>query len=337
MPLPYPKWKKQGKNLSPHEQALNSMVILLSWLHLGQASKVPSSFSAAAPLTGEQRGVVARLRRLSSAWVGASAVDAEAMGRTAAKIEAMESTVHELTRRAVLLQDFQGSGGLVSAGNVAQRFQGELGVVASGEVTSEVQAAKEIEADRLTFGGRPSFNPMPFLDEVTARVYEDPLACSMPPEECLQEPPKVKIRGKRSEVLKLLHKLDDTGRLALFTPQEVRMRFRAGAFSLIKNQTKDRLILDSRPHNLLEEPLGAYTQTMGAMQPLLDIYLRADETLQACCEDLNDYYYLYSVSSQRSARIAMAWRLTYAEASKFSVWQSRVLHPVVSHNGDGRC
>lgn len=261
MPLPYPKWRKQGKNLSPHEQALNSMVILLSWMHLGQASKVPSSFSAAAPLTGEQSGVVARLRRLSSAWVGASAVDAEAMGRTAAKIEAMESTVHELTRRAVLLQDFQGSGGLVSAGNVAQRFREELGVVASGEVTSEVQVAKEIEADRLTFGGRPSFNPMPFLDEVTARVYEDPLACSMPPEECLQEPPKVKIRGKRSEVLKLLHKLDDTGRLALFTPQEVRMWFRAGAFSLIKNQTKDRLILDSRPHNLLEEPLSAYTQS----------------------------------------------------------------------------
>ena len=52
MPLPYPKWRKQGKNLSPHEQALNSMVILLSWMHLGQASKVPSSFSAAAPLTG---------------------------------------------------------------------------------------------------------------------------------------------------------------------------------------------------------------------------------------------------------------------------------------------
>lgn len=58
------------------------------------------------------------------------------------------------------------------------------------------------------------------------------------------------------------------------------------------------------------------------MQPLLDIYLRADETLQACCEDLKDYYYLYSVSNQRSARNAMAWRLTYAEASKFKAFKA---------------
>lgn len=170
LPLPYPKWKKQGKNLSPHEQALNAMVILLSWLHLGQVSKVPSSFSAAAPLTGEQRGVVARLRRLSSAWVGASAVDAEAMGRTAAKIEAMESTVHELTRRAVLLQDFQSSGGLVNAGDVAQRFQGEL-VVPSRTLGSFRSLGPVGKVGNNTAGFPPATSATSFTECVCAHKF----------------------------------------------------------------------------------------------------------------------------------------------------------------------
>lgn len=323
MPLPYLLGKKGNTVEASHKRAVNTMIILLSWLHLGQPSRVPADFKANAKLSGEERGVVRRLERLSAAWVGATAVDAEAMGRAASKIETMEATVASLTKHASALQEKHGSGGLFPGGaNVAADLGRHLQTTKSGEVQSEVQVAKEIEAERLTFGGRPTFDPSPFLDERTREIYNHPMQHSMVPEDSLQEPPRVKVRGTKAQVMKLLHKLDATDRLALFSPTEVRMQHRSGCFSLIKNQTKDRFILDSRPHNILEEPLNAFTQTMGAVQPLLDIYLREGEDLQANCEDLRDYYYLYSVSRERAARNALAWSLTAAEASQFRAFKT---------------
>ena len=250
MPLPYLLGKKGNTVEASHKRAVNTMIILLSWLHLGQPSRVPADFKANAKLSGEQRGVVRRLERLSAAWVGATAVDAEAMGRTASKIETMEATVASLTKHASALQEKHGSGGLFPGGaNVAADLGRHLKTTKSGEVQSEVQVAKEIEAERLTFGGRPTFDPSPFLDERTREVYNHPMQCSMAPEDSLQEPPRVKVRGTKAQVMKLLHKLDATDRLALFSPTEVRMQHRSGCFSLVfSDKGSLRLGLEATQH-----------------------------------------------------------------------------------------
>lgn len=267
-------------------KALNAMVIVLSWLHLGQPSHVPADFSAAARLTGEQQAVVKRLAKLSAEWTHAPPVAASDMGRTAGKVETLEDMMVLLHQEASVLFPLEGSGSLrpstttYASASSARRVRKAPPVRTTSKkapMFQEVQAAKEIEANRLTFGGRPSFEPLEFLDETTAELYRSPFDQSMAPGECLETPPRVQVRGSRSEILKLLQALDRSGRLELFKPEEVRMPFRSGLFALIKNQDVDRMILDSRPHNMLEKPLVAWTRTMAAVPPLLDLVVGPEQ------------------------------------------------------------
>ncbi len=57
-------------------------------------------------------------------------------------------------------------------------------------------------------------------------------------------------------ILGLLRRLDESGRLALHPPSEIRMSHRAGLLALLKSLEVDRLILDCRPANELEPPLS---------------------------------------------------------------------------------
>lgn len=269
IPLPFISQQIADRKHGPIRKALNAMVMVLSWLHLGQPSHVPSDFCAACRLTGEQRAVVNRLERLSAEWIDAPPVAASDMGRTAGKVETLEDMMAVLHREAATLLPSEGSGlwkpsalQKQGGGSTEERKRPTSRTTSTKKspMFQEVQVAKEIEANRLTFGGRPAFEPLDYLDEPTAELYRSPFDNSMAPEECLETPPRVQVRGTRSEILKLLQALDSTGRLELFKPEEVRMSFRSGLFSLIKNQEVDRMIMDSRPHyNLLEKPLTSWT------------------------------------------------------------------------------
>ena len=197
-------------------------------------------------------------------------------------------------------------------------MKAEAHEAASRTLFADVQV---VEADRLKFSGWPSFNPAPLLDAETRQWYEDPLGCSIAPEDCEVDPPHVTVRGKRAEILKLLEALDKTGRLALFSPEQVRMSHRAGVFCLMKNLTTDRLIHDSRPANTLELPLNGYIQTMASVNPLLDLVLEPGEVVVSAGEDLKDFYYSFKVSPSRAARNALAVELEPAEAKRFAAFQ----------------
>lgn len=115
----------------------------------------------------------------------------------------------------------------------------------------------------------------------------------------------------------MLHALDDSNHLAIFPEEEIRGGYQAGMFSLMKSLQRDRLILDSRPANCLEEPLAAFTQCMGSPVPLLDYELEKGCILLASGEDLKDYYYFYRVSRQRAARNSIKFKLSATEAASF--------------------
>lgn len=308
LPLPHPS---TGKDRKPIDHALNNMIIVMNWLHLGGPSKVPDWYSARTPLSGEQRGIVRRMRRLCSAWESCPAISAADMGRTADKLESLQETLATLSKAAVQALGTTGSGRL-PINRPAASAPSE-----KPTLFSDVQLAKEIEADRLTFGGVPSFNPTALLDEETKKIYTAPMTNSMAPESYDGPACKGHVRGSRSEVMKLLKKLDQSGRLSIFYPHQVRMQHRAGLFSLLKNQEQDRLILDSRGANALEEGLSRWTRTMASPIPLQDIILHSDEHLEASGEDLRDYYYLYQVSEERACRNAIAIQLSLAEARQF--------------------
>ena len=284
---------------------------------VGKPSKIPRGYCLHAELSGEQRGIVSRLRRLCGEWINAEEITAADMGHSAGKIESLEEAVQRLCLAASKLTTLSGSAKLPAvAGSGLGGEKKQLKQTLFGEV----QLAKDIESHRLKFVGSPAFDPSPFLEPLTRKIYEQPIACSLSPEECPQDPPHVQVRGKRSEILQLLHSLDKSGRLALFPPSELQMQHRAGLFSLMKNLTTDRLILDSRPANTLELPLNVWTQTMASISPLLDTFLAPSDILIASGEDLRDYYYFYIVSPERAARNALAMELTEQEARQFRAY-----------------
>ena len=270
------------------------------------ASIWPRRFSAFATPTKEQQEIMARLRHLSGEWHRFKDVTAESMGRTAGKIESLEALVQRLERSAEACAPSTGSG----KGPACR-------VPPSFSEMEEVQVAKPVEASRLSFKGRPAFDPLPYLSEPAKSLYARPLDFARPPEECFEEVPAVKVRGHRKEVLGLLAALDATQRLALFAPADVRMGNRAGVFCLMKNLTTDRLILDCRPANILEPGLNEWTQTMGSLVPILSLVVPPGYKLLASGEDLKDYYYYYIITQERAKRNALAMQLSATEARQF--------------------
>ena len=224
-PLPLP-CTSTGKVRDPLDNALNSIVIVLNWLHLGGPSKVPDWYSARSRFSGEQRGILQRLKRGCQAWRTCPDITASDMGRTAGKVQCLQETLATLTKAAIQALGSTGSGRLPAPKTTA------VTVPSRSTLLSEVQLAKEIEADRLTFGGTPTFDPTDLLNSETKKIYVAPMQHSTPPN-CYDGPTcKGHVRGSRPEVLRLLRKLDSSGRMSIFYPHQVRMQHRAGLFSL---------------------------------------------------------------------------------------------------------
>ena len=247
------------------------------------------------------------------------------MGRAAGKVETMEAMLEQLTLEAVKLSKQKGSGKTMP--REAKRH-------AADSLLRDVQVAKPIEAHRLQFSGRPGFSPVPFLDSTTRAMYECPQKFSVPPEESQEKPPRVSVRGPRSEILTLLRALDASGRLAIFPQEEVNVSHSAGLFALMKNLTTDRLIMDSRPANLLEPAFSRWTQTMGSIVPLFQLHLRADERLVISGEDLRDFYYHFVITPERAKRNVLKFALSPEEASRFAAFsgvnkESKVYYPAL--------
>ena len=318
IPIPY-KGFNYGlpKRERSFQHALNLMVICMNLLHLGQPSSVPRDHHPRDQLTSEQRAIVNRLRHLAAEWVQSSPVTAADMGRAAGKFEQLEETMIVLTRRALALAATSGSGR-----DRLQRIRSSQPRGPTASLLSEVVAAKDIESDRLQFRGTPSFDPTGLLEDETRQVYADPLKMAMDPSDALQDPPRVQVRGKRAEVMGLFKKLDRTQRLALFTEEQVRLQHRAGLFTLMKDLQRDRLILDARPANQLEEGLTTWTSTMGSIMPLLSLYLPPDKVTTCSGEDLRDYYYFFQVSESRARRNALHYKISLEEAKEFSAYTS---------------
>lgn len=319
MPLPFHPNSKIGdlaEDDVPLQRGINTMILVLNWLHLNMPAKVPRDFCIYNELTAEQRAVLKNLVRLTGEWSSIGPIAAADMGRAAGKIENIEEQLRSLS--AVALH-------LVAAGGSSRASQSGPRVEKSKQKSSvfgDVQLAKDIESKRLHFGGPPTFDPTNLLEPTTREIFQHPIDCAMDPADSNADPPHVQTRGSRKEILALLDSLDRTNRLQLFRAEDVLMTHRAGLFSLMKNLSTDRLILDSRPFNCLEYPLNQWTQSMGSVQPLLDTFLRSDNVLLCSGEDLKDYYYYYRVSDQRARRNAICIQLTPKEASRYKCFSN---------------
>eukprot|EP00439_Symbiodinium_sp_Y106_P053070 s5693_g7.t1 len=81
-----------------------------------------------------------------------------------------------------------------------------------------------------------------------------------------------------------------------------RLPYAAGLFAVLKDTKRDRLILDSRPANVLEEPPHFWTSSLAGASALLPIVLEPGQVLRISAAALRDFFYFFAVSQQRLQR-----------------------------------
>lgn len=181
MPLPFPEACRTGSLDGSRDGALksgvNAVVLVLNHLHLGQPSIAPSSLRLGNRLSKRQWESVALLRSFLKSWVEEDSIDPVSMGRSASKVESIEEAVAELEARAKTLASGSGNGYFPHR---SEDFSAGLDEEAQSSYSS-FSTFKEIEPDRLSFVGVPSFDPKPFLDARGCDVFERPLDFRMDP------------------------------------------------------------------------------------------------------------------------------------------------------------
>ena len=323
-PMPYPKVFRES--CAAGAWKLKSVCVAvagLSWLYLGKPSCCPAEVRIGVPLNRTQKSAV---RRLEAAMFGTSfpfSFSATDLGRHASKVEAHNDVLAALARAAVSLSRECG-------------YLGKPTDVTFGDPTSQSRAydlpsagasracgvlpgnpptvAKPIVASRIKLPGPPRFKPQPYMDAGTAARYDRPLDFCRRPAEC-PEPPKVKILAKVEERLLLLRALADTQRLVPGRRVPGREDFGAGLFAVVKNEVKDRLILDARPANLLELGVSLWTRALASAVAVSNLVLEPNRTLLFSGADLRDCFYQFVAPPGRIARNFLTGWLDCGQAS----------------------
>ena len=252
IPMPYPEVFCSGKFTAERwrKKRLCLQLVLLNWLWLGRPCVAPWMLRLGRKLKHRQWRVVNLLEELAEDENSLLEVDAAMMGRVSSKTENSDKELGALYRAAAILTG-GGSNSRFTCPRVSKHFSSEVAEDASprfGMVVGEMKqekyvAAKPIEADRLTFVGRPLFDPSELYDQKTYEAYVDPLQRVQHDPHYV--PPQVKVLASSGEKVKLYRRLMETGRLVLLSEEECSLQFGAGLFAVIKDLQKDRLILDA--------------------------------------------------------------------------------------------
>ena len=342
MPPPYPRrmgFAEADSGSSNYkviavEKALNLVILMLSWLHLHQPAVAPRTLRLGRTLTRAQWRVVRRLRPFVEEVGDFGDVGPAEMGRTASKMEGLDgqlASLHDFAASRGLAGSF---GGYVGRGflrkpsdQVDMKPGAELdaGEVVGSYKGADLILAKEIEPERLSFpADRPNFKPEKYFDDVHLQCYEDPASLADIDAFAQLEPPRVQIRASRQHSKDLLRFLDRHHRLALTPAEKIDKRLCCGAFALIKDASKDRLIVDARPANLVEPTLTSWCETLGAVSSLLQIELLLNHHLYMSGTDLRDYYYCFCVEEKRWLRNSLLLQVSQSFARELSCFDPDV-------------
>ena len=170
MPFPYPevfadRGVRPGHSALADRVGLNMIVLVLSFLHCGGHPVAPASICCGARPSPRQWEALLPFQQGLLAWNEFPEVTAEDMGRSAAKVEGIAGTLQDLleqlTPAPAALRSYRG---LASSGPPKPGSCGHPGVVVGSASADAPPLAKKLESSRLSFHGRPSFDPVPFLD-----------------------------------------------------------------------------------------------------------------------------------------------------------------------------
>ena len=347
LPLPYPEVFQSSMERFDKRNTLKkgtvAIVIGLNYLFLHRSKHVGDAFGGRRKLSRCQWEAVRRIEKFLQAWIEVSPITPEVMGRTSGKIESLEEMLTELHEHAHSLA--KSGGGYFQSRQQAEKPGRPVPVPASkGKLltTESFSTFKQVEASRLTFVGKPEFDPSPYLDPISKRIFNDPLACREPPEFCSERPPKMRVHCSRNQKIKLFSLLDASDRLRVHLPHEVCSRYGSGLFAVPKDLDRDRLILDSRGANLLETPPQRWIKSLASAETLCRISLEDDEVLACSGNDLRDFYYLFKATQSRSRRNVLVGpmhpqELTGLRALRQEHLQSKVVYGSLNTLAMGDC
>ena len=300
IPLPFPELlcPGSGGTTNPESLGLNAVVLVLDWVLFGQPAVVSAKLNLALgeSLSPRQEEAVASLRLGVRAWNAAGPFGPKDLGRATAKFEGLSDMLEACQAEWAALPS---SGAPLSEALFS--YAAPCSVL-------------PVEPSRLTFVGKPSFDPEPYLDSQNRATYARPLdfAREVPGEEPI---PRVAVRADRRQTGELLRLLDASGRLRLFRKNEVRPRLRNGLFSAGKDHARDRMVLDARPPNLAEVTEARWIRSLGTLEQFQFIYLPEDCDFEIHTEDLKEFYHSFLVGEQRAKRnvFALDFRLAGGE------------------------
>ena len=306
MPLPYPEVLRGGSLEDSLRGSVKrwicGVVVCLNYLFLGRPRAAGFEDWVGRPLTRKQWMVVERFEHLAAAWFHVSPVGPEAMGRTAGKMESMNDMLNSLERQASTIgqvgQNYYPARSQDDAPGVAARACVQLGMSEGFSMST----FKPVDPSRLSFIGTPSFDPGPYLDDLSRRIFDDPIRERLDRKDYHGRPPKLRVHCSRSEKIRLFELLDASSRLALFEAHEVSPSFGSGLFSVVKDMERDRLILDSRGANCLEMPPGRWIRSLANAESLTKLCLAPEQKLLMSGNDLRDFYYVFQVSRNQARR-----------------------------------
>lgn len=348
LPLPFPeahgsKMRLRDENTS-EKLGVNYVVLCLNFLY-GQGKFWKKTCPGlGTPLNARQWQVVRRVQEQVAVWNAEPAVTSEEMGRAAAKVQSTEELIASLREE---LLDSEEAGGkkyfkkrrppLPSGGE----WRGSPGEVVGLSHHVPVHLAKAVEADRLKFWKTPSFNASPYLDYRMRSIFEFPLDHASTDLEA-HNPPRVSVRCSAKQKVKLLEALDGSSRLQLVPASRVRMKFRNGLFAIPKDGSRDRMVLDARPPNMLEDPECPWIRTLASVSQLLHLFLEEQEELRLFAEDLREFYHAFEITQQRVLRNSLACQVEPGEVSHLScfhqgLWGKGPLVPCLGTMAMGDC
>ena len=195
---------------------------------------------------------------------------------------------------------------------------------------ASLHLAKKVEPERLKFWQTPSFDARPFLDYDNQQTFEFPRRHAEEPDPERDSIPRVSVRCSGEAQLGFLELLDQTGRLALVPPSEVSMDYRNGVFAIPKDESRDRMVLDARPPNLLEHPEKRWIKSLGSMAQFSHIFLRPEEEARLFAEDLREFYHAFIISKERQRRNALKIQVTPSSVAHLSCFRDHLRqHPVL--------
>lgn len=222
MPLPFPEALckcAEPRGGIARKKGICALVVVLNFLHLGKPRSCDPQVSKKVPLTREQWGAVERLGKFYDAWISVSPIDAEVMGRTASKFESLESVLFNLEASVVALN--RSIPGYVSQPCAAYQVPipgRTLGQKVGESSQDSLATFKPIDASRLSFIGKPVFDPTPYLNKLGQDIFNDPIGNRKSPLEVDVRPPKLKVHASRNQKVQLFELLDSSNRLSAHLP-----------------------------------------------------------------------------------------------------------------------